>query len=81
MQDKGENLKSASRGKKVAMSIKDAIFGKNFDEGDVLYVDIPENHYKILDSELKNKLSEDEYETLHELVDIKRKDDPNWGMY
>lgn len=81
MQDKGENLKSASRGKKVAMSIKDAIFGKNFDEGDVLYVDIPENHYKILDSVLKNKLSEDEYETLHEIVDIKRKDDPNWGMY
>ncbi|HML05584.1 MAG TPA: translation initiation factor IF-2 [Methanobacterium sp.] len=81
MQDKGENLKSAARGKKVAMSIKDAIFGKNFDEGDVLYVDIPENHYKILESELKNKLSEDEYETLNEIVDIKRKEDPNWGMY
>lgn len=79
MQDKGENLKSAARGKKVAMSIKDAIFGKNFDEGDVLYVDIPENHYKILESELKNKLTEDEYETLNEIVDIKRKEDPNWG--
>ncbi len=80
MQDKGDNLKSVPRGKKVAMSIKDAIFGKNFDEGDVLYVDIPENHYKILDSELKNKLTEDEYETLNEIVDIKRKQDPNWGM-
>lgn len=81
MQDKGENLKSVPRGKKVAMSIKDAIFGKNFEEGDVLYVDIPENHYKILESELKNKLSEDEYETLHEIVDIKRKENPKWGMY
>lgn len=81
MQDKGENLKSVSRGKKVAMSIKDAIFGKNFDEGDVLYVDIPENHYKILESELKSKLSEDEYETLHEIVDIKRKENSDWGMY
>ena len=81
MQDKGENLKSASRGKKVAMSIKDAVFGKNFDEGDVLYVDIPENHYKILESELKNKLSEDEYETLHEIVDIKRKENSSWGMF
>ncbi len=80
MQDKGDNLKSVPRGKKVAMSIKDAIFGKNFDEGDVLYVDIPENHYKILESELKNKLTEDEYETLNEIVDIKRKQDPNWGM-
>lgn len=81
MQDKGENLKSVSRGKKVAMSIKDAIFGKNFDEGDVLYVDIPESHYKILESELKTKLSEDEYETLHEIVDIKRKENSDWGMY
>jgi len=81
MQDKGKNLKSVSRGKKVAMSIKDAIFGKNFDEGDVLYVDIPENHYKILESELKSNLSEDEYETLNEIVDIKRKKNPDWGMY
>lgn len=81
MQDKGENLKSASRGKKVAMSIKDGIFGKNFDEGDILYVDIPENHYKILESELKNKLTEDEYETLNEIVDIKRKENPTWGIH
>jgi translation initiation factor 5B len=81
MQDKGKNLKSASKGQKVAMSIKDAIFGKDFDEGDVLYVDIPENHYKILESELKGKLTEDEYETLNEIVDIKRRENPHWGMY
>ncbi|MEL7669789.1 translation initiation factor IF-2 [Methanobacterium sp.] len=80
MQDKGKNLKSASKGQKVAMSIKDAIFGKDFDEGDVLYVDIPENHYKILVSELKNKLTEDEFEILNEILDIKRKDNPHWGM-
>ena len=80
MQDKGKNLKSASKGQKVAMSIKDAIFGKDFDEGDVLYVDIPENHYKILASELKNKLTEDEFEILNEILDIKRKDNPHWGM-
>ena len=80
MQDKGKNLKSASKGQKVAMSIKDAIFGKDFDEGDVLYVDIPENHYKILVSELKNKLTEDEFEILNEIMDIKRKEYPHWGM-
>lgn len=81
MQDKGENLKSASRGKKVAMSIKDGSFGKNFDEGESLYVDVPENHYKILQSELKNKLTEDEYEALNEIVEIKRKENPNWGIH
>ncbi len=80
MQDKGDNKKSITRGQKVAMAIKDAIYGKNFEEGDVLYVDIPEKHYFILERELKEKLSEDEFETLGETVDIKRNNEPDWGM-
>lgn len=81
MQDKGENKKSVSKGQKVAMAIKDAIFGKNFHEGDILYVDIPEKHYKILESELRSKLTEEEYETLNEIGEIKRKKKSNWGIY
>jgi translation initiation factor 5B len=81
MQDKGENLKSASKGEKVAMAIKEAVFGRDFEEGEVLYVDIPENHYKILESELKTKLTEDELDILQIIVEIKRKENPTWGMY
>lgn len=80
MQDKGENLKSASKGQKVAMAIKEALFGRDFDEGETLYVDIPEKHYKIIESELKGKLSEDELDILQEIVDIKRKETPSWGI-
>jgi translation initiation factor 5B len=80
MQDKGENLKSASKGQKVAMAIKEAVFGRDFEEGDVLYVNIPEKHYKILESELMGKLTDDELEILHEILDIKRRDDPVWGI-
>ena len=80
MQDKGDNLKSAFKGQKVAMAIKEAVFGRDFDEGETLYVNIPEKHYKILESQLKDKLSEDELEILQEIVDIKRKDDPHWGI-
>jgi translation initiation factor 5B len=80
MQDKGDNKKSVPRGQKVAMAIKDAIHGKDFEEGDELYIDIPENHFRLLETELKDKLSEDEYETLHKIVDIKRKEEPSWGM-
>ena len=80
MQDKGENLKSASKGQKVAMAIKEAVYGRDFEEGDVLYVDIPEKHYKILETELMGKLTEDEVEILHEILDIKRKEDPGWGI-
>ncbi|MGZ4857646.1 MAG: translation initiation factor IF-2, partial [Methanobacteriaceae archaeon] len=61
--------------------IKDGVLGRNFQEGDELYNDIPEKHYKILESELESKLSEDEIQILHEIVDIKRKQDLNWGIY
>jgi translation initiation factor 5B len=80
MQDKGDNKPSTSKGQQVAMAIKDAVFGKDFEEGDVLYVDIPESHYKILESELKSKLSDDELQILDEVVKIKRKKDDLWGM-
>ena len=80
MQDKGDNKPSTSKGQKVAMAIKDAVFGKDFEEGDVLYVDIPETHYRILESDLKGKLTEDEVQILEELVGIKRKEDSLWGL-
>ncbi|MBQ2665800.1 translation initiation factor IF-2 [Methanobrevibacter sp.] len=81
MEDKGETLPSIPRGQRVAMAIKDAIVGKHFDEGDELYVDIPEKHYKFIEREFKDKLTEDEYETLYEFVEIKRKQDPDWGKF
>ena len=81
MEDKGETLPSIPRGQRVAMAIKDAIVGKHFDEGDELYVDIPEKHYKFIEREFKEKLTEDEFETLYEFVEIKRKQDPDWGKF
>ncbi|MDO5852035.1 MAG: translation initiation factor IF-2 [Methanobacteriaceae archaeon] len=81
MQDNGENLPKASRGTQVAMAINDAIFMKNFEEGDVLYVDIPEKHFFILQSELKSKLLEDEIETMNEFLNIKQEnEDSIWGV-
>jgi translation initiation factor 5B len=81
MEDKGETLPSIPRGQRVAMAIKDAIVGKHFDEGDELYVDIPEKHYKFIEREFKDKLTEDEFETLYEFLEIKRKQDPDWGKF
>ena len=81
MEDKGETLPDISRGQRVAMAIKDAIVGKHFDEGDELYVDVPEKHYKFIEREFKDKLTEDEFETLYEFVEIKRKQDPDWGKF
>ena len=81
MEDKGETLPDISRGQRVAMAIDDAIVGKDFDEGDELFIDIPEKHYKFIEREFKDKLTEDEFETLHEFLEIKRKQDPDWGKF
>ncbi|MCF0226017.1 MAG: translation initiation factor IF-2 [Methanobrevibacter sp.] len=81
MEDKGETLADITRGQRVAMAVKDAIVGKHFEEGDELYIDIPENHYKYIEREFKDKLTEDEYETLYEFLEIKRKNDSDWGAF
>lgn len=81
MEDKGETLPEISRGQRVAMAINDAIAGKDFEEGDTLYIDIPEKHYKILEREFKDKLDEYEFNTLGEICDIKRKQEPEWGKF
>ena len=81
MEDKGETLPDISRGQRVAMAIDNAVVGKDFDEGDELFIDIPEKHYKFIEREFKDKLTEDEYETLYEFLEIKRKQDPDWGKF
>ena len=81
MEDNGETLSDISRGQRVAMAIDSAVVGKHFEEGDELFIDIPEKHYKFIEREFKNKLTEDEFETLYEFLDIKRKQDPDWGSF
>ena len=81
MEDKGETLPDISRGQRVAMAIDNAIVGKDFDEGDELFIDIPEKHYKFIEREFKDKLTEDEFETLYEFLEIKRNQDPDWGKF
>lgn len=81
MENKGETLPAISRGQRVAMAINDAVAGKDFEEGDTLYVDVPEKHYKILEREFKDKLDEDEFNALGEILEIKRKHEPEWGKF
>ena len=80
MEDNGENLSKASRGSQVAMAIKDAVFEKDFEEGDVLYVDMSEQNFFAIEDEFKSKLLDDEIHTMDELKEIKQQsEDPNWG--
>jgi len=79
IQAHNENQGSATVGQEVAISIDGPTVGRQIHEGDILYVNIPEKHARIVELELKPKLAEDEREVLENFLDIKRKKDPFWG--
>ena len=79
IQARNENVGSATVGQEVAISIDGPTVGRQIHEGDILYVNIPEKHARIVELELKPKLAEDEREVLENFLDIKRKKDPFWG--
>lgn len=72
-----EVLREAIMGQEVAIAIEGATVGRQIDEEDILFVDIR----AITVKELRNfALNEDERMVLDELISIKRKEDPFWGM-
>ncbi len=79
IQDRGEAIPEAEAGRQVAISIDKPIVGRHFDEGDVLYVRVPERDAKILMEKFMDRLTPDEVETLRELVKVMRESSPFWA--
>lgn len=81
IRDRDRVLKEARAGMAVAISIKGKVLvGRHIDEGDILYTDIPKDHVKIWLTKYKGELSDDEIVVLKEIIAIKRKKDPFYGM-
>jgi len=80
IQDKGKDINEALANSKVAISIDKAVVGRQINEGEILYVGVPESHVKILLTKFKESLSIDELQTLEELIKIMRKVYPLWGF-
>ncbi|MEK6809620.1 MAG: translation initiation factor IF-2, partial [Nanoarchaeota archaeon] len=74
-----ESVTVAEQGKQLAMAMDGVTIGRQVKEGDYLYTDIPEEHFKKL-KELKKNLSKRELEVLKEIAEIKRKENPVWGV-
>jgi translation initiation factor 5B len=70
-------LKEAIAGSEVAIAVEGATVGRQINVEDILYVEIPESKVKDLET---FELNFDERMTLDELLRIKRKEDPFWGM-
>ena len=79
IQDEGEDVDELRSGERAAVSIDGPTIGRGIDEGDELWVDLPEKHAKVLEQELREDLPADEREALAQFLDKKRKREPFWG--
>ncbi|WP_254823153.1 translation initiation factor IF-2 [Haloglomus halophilum] len=79
IQDEGEDIDELRAGERAAVSIDGPTVGRQIEEGDELWVDLPEKHAKILEQELSDEIPADELEALGMYLDKHRKRDPFWG--
>ncbi|MBI4151398.1 translation initiation factor IF-2 [Candidatus Woesearchaeota archaeon] len=79
MKEGQETIGLAEQGKQLAMAMDNVTVGRQVQEGDFLYTDIPEEHFKKL-KVLKKYLSKQEIEVLKEIAEIKRQEEPVWGV-
>jgi translation initiation factor 5B len=79
IQEQGEDVDEARRSDRVSVAIDGPTVGRQIEEGDELWVEIPEKHAKILEQELSDDIPADELEALNMYLDKQRKRDPFWG--
>jgi translation initiation factor 5B len=79
LRDGKENVSVAEQGKQLALAMDGVTVGRQIEEGDFLYTDIPEDDFKKL-KELKQHLSEMEIRVLKEVAEVKRKNNAVWGV-
>jgi translation initiation factor 5B len=79
IQNQGEDVDEARAGERVSVAIDGPTVGRGIDEGDELWVDLPEKHAKILEQELREDLPADEREALSAFLEKRRSRDPFWG--
>lgn len=79
IQAENENVQKAEKGKQVAISLPNVMAERHINENDILYSDIPEDDFRKL-KKLTNFLTKDEITVMKEIAEIKRKNNPVWGV-
>jgi translation initiation factor 5B len=80
LQKEKKQLSEARMGDELAVSIEGGVVGRSFDEGDVLYTEIPAEQVLKLKGELRDLLSGDEIAVLDEIIAVKQRQDPTYGV-
>lgn len=74
-----ESVKQAEKDKQVAISLPGITGGRQINEDDILIIDIKEKEFKNY-KRLRKLLSPEQAELLREIAEIKRKENPVWGV-
>jgi translation initiation factor 5B len=80
LQNQNITIASAKTGEKIACSIDDATFEKDFSDNEILYTFIPEKDFLKIKKGLASFLSKSEIELLKEIAAMQRKANPLWGL-
>ncbi|MEM4260677.1 MAG: translation initiation factor IF-2 [Candidatus Woesearchaeota archaeon] len=79
MQKEKETVNSAVKGEQLAISLPGITIGRQIQPGEILYSALTQEEFRQL-RDLKKYLSNDEIETIKEILLIMRKIDPVWGV-
>ncbi|MBI5332820.1 MAG: translation initiation factor IF-2 [Candidatus Aenigmarchaeota archaeon] len=79
IQKEGTDVKEAKSGERVAISIIGPVIGRQVNEGDSLYSDIPSQDCKQLKKHIAF-LTTTEKKILDEIIEMKRKNDKGYGL-
>ncbi|MFH1505413.1 MAG: translation initiation factor IF-2 [archaeon] len=79
MQSESQNLQRLEKGKQAAVSMPGLTVGRQINEGDILYSDIPEEDFRKI-KKLKHYLKKEEIDILKEIAEMHRRENPVWGV-
>ncbi|HLC58381.1 MAG TPA: translation initiation factor IF-2 [Candidatus Nanoarchaeia archaeon] len=79
IQNDGKTLSELKKGEQAALSMPGVTIGRQIKEEDILYTDVPEEHFKKY-KKIPSLIRPEEIQILKEIAEIKRKSNPSWGM-
>ena len=79
MQENRNTIQEATKGKEIAISVPGLNFERQITIGESLYTNLSETQFRKF-KEHKNLLSAEEKTVLQEIAQIKRKENPTWGI-
>jgi translation initiation factor 5B len=79
IESEGQKLEELPAGQKAAIAVDGVTVGRQIKEGDTLFIAVDERSFRKL-KEKKALLSQAELSCLKEIAEIKRKENPTWGL-